>query len=122
MKRRCDSRYFSHSFGGEHDLIKVAKQGLDAMQSLGATLVPTDTGNPFKQNFKFLRSGAGDKTTDATAISGRFHRSRLCSHLCDVNDYSGAEISRWPSKDLASHWNWKSRPFNDRAAHCCEGD
>ena len=53
MKRRCDSRYFSHSFGGEHDLIKVAKQGLDAMQSLGATLVPTDTGNPFKQNFKF---------------------------------------------------------------------
>ena len=39
------------------------------MQSLGATLVPTDTENPFKQNFKFLRSGAGDKTTDATAIS-----------------------------------------------------
>ena len=122
MKRRCDSRYFSHSFSGEHDLIKVAKQGLDAMQSLGATLVPTDTGNPFKQNFKFLRSGAGDKTTDATAISGRFHRSRLCWHLCDVNGYSGAEISRCPSKDLASHWNWKSRPFNDRAAHCCEGD
>src|SRR5438105_12629504 len=28
---------------GEHDLIEVAKQGLDAMQSLGATLVPTDT-------------------------------------------------------------------------------
>ncbi len=53
MKRRCDSRYFSHSFGGEHDLVKVAKQGLDATQSLGATLVPTDTGNPFKQNFKF---------------------------------------------------------------------
>jgi amidase len=48
-----DSRYFSHAFGGEQDLVKVAKQGLDAMQSLGATLVPTDTGNPFKQNFKF---------------------------------------------------------------------
>ena len=69
MKRRSDSWYFSHSFGGEPDLVKLAKQGLDAMQSLGATLVPTDTGNPFKQNFKFLRSGAGDKTTDATAIS-----------------------------------------------------
>ena len=51
MKRRCDSRYFSHSFDGEHDLVKVAQQGLDAMQSLGATLVPTDTGNPSKQNF-----------------------------------------------------------------------
>ena len=48
-----DSRYFSHAFGGENDLVKVAKQGLDAMQSLGATLVPTDTGNPFKQHSKF---------------------------------------------------------------------
>ena len=108
MKRRCDSRYFSHSFGGEHDLIKVAKQGLDAMQSLGATLVPTDTGNPYKQNFKFLRSGAGDKTTDATAILESFHRSRRCWHLGDVNECSGIEISRWPSKDLVSHWNWKA--------------
>lgn len=48
-----DSRYFSHSFGGENDLVKVAQKGLDAMQSLGATLVPTDTGNPFQQNNKF---------------------------------------------------------------------
>src|SRR5438552_11594409 len=48
-----DSRYFSHEFGGENDLVKVAQKGLDAMQSLGATLVPTDTGNPSKQNFKF---------------------------------------------------------------------
>jgi amidase len=48
-----DKRYFSHAFGGESDLVKVAKQGLDAMRSLGATLVPTDTGNPFKQNLKF---------------------------------------------------------------------
>ena len=51
MKKRCDSRYFAHSFGGEDDLVKVAQQGLDAMQSLGATLVPSDTGNQFKQNF-----------------------------------------------------------------------
>src|SRR5947207_8417211 len=48
-----DSRYLSHEFGGENDLVKVAKAGLDAMQSLGATLVPTDTGNPFQKNFKF---------------------------------------------------------------------
>src|SRR6266700_2151772 len=48
-----DSRYFSHAFGGEQDLVAVANKGLDAMQSLGATLVPTDTGNPFQQNFKF---------------------------------------------------------------------
>ena len=50
-----DKRYFSHAFGGESDLVKVTKQGLDAMQSLGAILVPTDTGSPFKQNFKFYK-------------------------------------------------------------------
>jgi amidase len=48
-----DSRYFSHEFGGENDLVKVAQKGIDAMQSLGATLIPTDTGNPAQQNFKF---------------------------------------------------------------------
>jgi len=48
-----DSRYFSFAYGGENDLVKVAKRGLDAMQGLGATLVPTDTGNPSQQNFKF---------------------------------------------------------------------
>jgi amidase len=48
-----DSRYFSNAYGGENDLVKVAQKGLDAMQSLGATLIPTDTGNPFQQNFKF---------------------------------------------------------------------
>src|SRR5205823_5151301 len=40
-----------NAFGGENDIVEVAKEGLDAMRSLGATLVPTDTGNPFKQNF-----------------------------------------------------------------------
>ena len=48
-----DSRYFSNAYGGEQDLVAVAKKGLDAMQTLGATLVQTDTGNPFQQNFKF---------------------------------------------------------------------
>lgn len=48
-----DTRYFSSNFGGEKDLVDVAQRGLDAMSSLGATLVQTDTGNPFQQNFKF---------------------------------------------------------------------
>jgi amidase len=48
-----DSRYFGAGFGGEHDLVAVARKGLDAMQALGATLVQTDSGNPFQQNFKF---------------------------------------------------------------------
>ena len=48
-----DSRYFSNAYGGESDLVKVAQKGIDAMQSLGATITPTDTGNPFQNNFKF---------------------------------------------------------------------
>src|SRR5437867_1724519 len=48
-----DSRYFSHAIGGEQDLVKVAQNGIDAMQSLGATVIPTDSGNPFQNNFRF---------------------------------------------------------------------
>ena len=46
-----DSRYFSNAFGGEQDLVTVAKQGIDAMASLGAQIIQTDTGNPSVQNF-----------------------------------------------------------------------
>src|SRR5262249_27311537 len=48
-----DGRYFGSAFGGEQDLVAVANLGLDAMKSLGATLVQTDTGNPFQHSFKF---------------------------------------------------------------------
>ncbi len=48
-----DSRYFSNAYGGEQDLVTVAQKGINAMQSLGATIIPTDTGNPFQNNFKF---------------------------------------------------------------------
>src|SRR5215831_3998342 len=44
-----DGRYFGSAFGGEPDLVAVANRGLDAMKSLGATLIPTSTGNPFQQ-------------------------------------------------------------------------
>ena len=42
-----DERYFTPDYGGEPDLIAVAQKGLDAMEALGATLVPTDSGDPF---------------------------------------------------------------------------
>src|SRR4029077_8489204 len=55
-----------------------------------------------------LRSGAGDKTADAIAISRvRSTGAAGCRDLCELNGRSGAEISEWPSKDLASHWNWQ---------------
>jgi amidase len=48
-----DRRYFTAAFGGESDLVEVAKRGLEVMKSLGATLVNTDTGDPSANNFKF---------------------------------------------------------------------
>ena len=48
-----DERYFTEDYGGEPDLVAVAQQGLDVMQQLGATLVLTDTGDPFVDDFKF---------------------------------------------------------------------
>jgi amidase len=42
-----DERYFTPAYGGEPDLVAVAQQGMAAMTALGATLVPTDTGDPF---------------------------------------------------------------------------
>jgi amidase len=48
-----DQRYFTEDYGGEPDLVAVAQQGLDAMEQLGATLVDTDTGDPFVDDFKF---------------------------------------------------------------------
>src|SRR5262249_30514541 len=48
-----DGRYFGSAFGGERDLVAVGDHGLAVMRSLGATLIQTDTGNPFQHQFKF---------------------------------------------------------------------
>jgi amidase len=42
-----DERYFTPDYGGAPDLIAVVQEGMDAMSALGATLVPTDSGDPF---------------------------------------------------------------------------
>ncbi len=40
-----DKRYFTPGFGGEDDIIDIVEPALDIMQSLGATIVHTDTGD-----------------------------------------------------------------------------
>ena len=42
-----DMRYFLPQYGAEPDLLAVVQQALGVMTALGATLVPTDTGDPF---------------------------------------------------------------------------
>ncbi|MEO7723181.1 MAG: amidase [Chthoniobacterales bacterium] len=40
-----DKRYFTPGYGGEDDIIDIVEPALDVMQSLGATIVHTDTGD-----------------------------------------------------------------------------
>jgi amidase len=40
-----DERYFTPDFGGEPDLVAVVEQAMTTMSALGATLIPTDTGD-----------------------------------------------------------------------------
>ena len=42
-----DQRYFTPDYGGEPDLIAVVQQAMAVMTGLGATLIPTDTGDSF---------------------------------------------------------------------------
>ena len=42
-----DRRYFGADYGGEPDIVPVVERALDTMHRLGATIVETDTGDPF---------------------------------------------------------------------------
>jgi len=42
-----DQRYFTEDYGGGPDLVAIAQRGIDAMASLGATIVDVDTGDSF---------------------------------------------------------------------------
>lgn len=42
-----DRRYFTFDYGGEPDIVPVVERALETMYRLGATIVDTDTGDPF---------------------------------------------------------------------------
>jgi amidase len=88
-----DSRYFSTAYGGENDLVKVAQKGLDAMQSLGATLVPTDTGNPSQQNFKFYND-------EFTVLLYEF-KVQIAQYLADLSNTSMHTLADLIAFDIA---------------------
>ena len=97
-----DRRYFTPDYGGEPDLIAVAQQGLDAMQDLGATLLETDSGDPFAYfNDEFTVLLVEFKAQIAQYLSG-LHGTRLRSladliafntaHCTDEMKYFGQEL------------------------------
>jgi amidase len=69
-----DRRYFTPDYGGEPDLVAVAQKGLDAMVALGATLVDTDSGDPFAYfDAEFLVLLVEFKAQIAQYLSGLGH-------------------------------------------------
>jgi amidase len=69
-----DRRYFTRDYGGEPDLVAVAQKGLDAMVALGATLVDTDSGDPFAYfDAEFLVLLVEFKAQIAQYLSGLGH-------------------------------------------------
>jgi amidase len=82
-----DRRYFTPEYGGEDDLIAVAQEGLDAMTSLGATLVDTDSGDPFAYfDAEFLVLLVEFKAQIAQYLGGLGHTSvRTLSDLIAFN-------------------------------------
>src|SRR5438270_2010497 len=91
-----DRRYFTADYGGEDDLVAVAQEGLDAMTSLGATLVDTDTGDPLAYfDAEFLVLLVEFKAQIAQYLAGLTHTSlRTLSDLIAFNiSHSPAEIT-----------------------------
>jgi amidase len=71
-----DHRYFTPDYGGEDDLIAVAQKGLDTMVDLGATVVETDSGDPFAYfDAEFLVLLVEFKAQIAQYLSGLRHTS-----------------------------------------------
>jgi amidase len=69
-----DRRYFTPDYGGEPDLVAVAQKGLDAMVALGATLIDTDSGDPFAYfDAEFLVLLVEFKAQIAQYLSGLGH-------------------------------------------------
>ena len=90
-----DERYLTPDYGGEDDLIAVFQQGVDMMQSLGATIMPIDSGDPFEYfDAEFLVLLTEFKVQVAQYLAGLRHTSiRTLADLIAFNvDHCAAEM------------------------------
>jgi hypothetical protein len=88
-----DRRYFTPDYGGEPDLVAVAQQGIDAMASLGATILEVDTGDSFEYfDAEFTVLLFEFKVQVAKYMAGLGHTSiRTLADLIDFNSAHCAE-------------------------------
>jgi amidase len=89
-----DQRYFTEDYGGEPDLVMVAQQGIAAMESLGATIVPTDTGDPFANDFQFFND-------ELTVLLYEF-KGQIAEYLATLSHTSQRTLADLIAFDIAS--------------------
>jgi len=97
-----DQRYFTLDYGGEPDLVAVAQQGIDAMASLGATIVEVDTGDAFEFfDAEFTVLLFEFKVQVAEYLSGlRKTSMRTLADLIDFNLAHCAEEMRYFGQEI----------------------
>ena len=97
-----DRRYFTPDYGGEPDLVAVAQQGIDAMASLGATILEVDTGDSFEYfDAEFTVLLFEFKVQVAEYLAGLGDTSiRTLADLIDFNVAHCAEEMRYFGQEL----------------------
>ena len=110
-----DRRYFTPDYGGEPDLVAVAQQGIDAMASLGATILEVDTGDAFEFfDAEFTVLLFEFKVQIAEYLSGLRNTSmRTLADLIDFNSAHCAEEMRYFGQELFELAEETSGDLND---------
>jgi amidase len=88
-----DRRYFTLPYGGEPDLVAVAEEALEVMRGLGATLVDTDTGDPFAYSDAELTVLLTEFKVDIAAYLATLGRTSMRS-LADLIAFNQAHCER----------------------------
>ena len=110
-----DRRYFTPDYGGEPDLVAVAQQGIDAMASLGATILQVDTGDSFEFfDAEFTVLLFEFKVQIAEYLAGLKHTSmRTLTDLIEFNATYCAEEMRYFGQELFEMAEETSGDLND---------
>jgi amidase len=87
VDRRFFDQYDVYGFPGDDDTLLLAQQALNAMAALGATLVDTDTGDPFAYGYQELTALLFEfKVQIAQYLAGLTHtRMRTLADLITFN-------------------------------------
>jgi amidase len=123
-----DYRYFTEDYGGEPAIIALVNVALDAMKSLGATVVPTDTGDLFEWIDDMITTFLYEfKAQIAAYLTGLTHtRMRTLADLIEFNrSYCATEMKYFGQENFeaaeATSGDLKSTEYLNAQQHVLLG-